>query len=342
MNQKMLKRRVAFVTGGSGFVGSRLVQVLVANNWEVRALARSSSAVSEVKKLGAIPVSGDLNDLQALQQGMADSEVVFHVAALFKLWGDKKEFDHINVEGMKMVVQAAAATASIRKVVSVGAAAVVMGDPDSMLNVDENAPVQVCSFAPYSASKAKAERILLSANGLRPEFDTISIRPPMIWGAGMPTLDHMVETVNAGHWQWIDGGDQSMSTCHVDNLISALLLAADRGRGGQAYFVADAEIGTLKSVLSELLLTKNVKAGEKSVSFGMAWTMAGVLGSAWCLFRLRGEPPITRQMLRLIGKSFTVSYEKARNELGYIPLVSWAQGVRSMSYGLDNSHKHSI
>jgi len=140
MNQKMLKRRVAFVTGGSGFVGSRLVQVLVANNWEVRALARSSSAVSEVKKLGAIPVSGDLNDLQALQQGMADSEVVFHVAALFKLWGDKKEFDHINVEGMKMVVQAAAATASIRKVVSVGAAAVVMGDPDSMLNVDENAP----------------------------------------------------------------------------------------------------------------------------------------------------------------------------------------------------------
>lgn len=331
MNKEMLKSRIAFVTGGSGFVGSRLVRALVDKNWEVRALARSSSAIAQVKKSGAIPVSGDLDNLGALQQGMADCEVVFHVAALFKLWGDRKEFNRINVEGMRMVVQAAAATSSVRKVVAVSAAAVVMGDPEPMLNIDESAPVQTRRFAPYSSSKAEAERILFAANGQRSNFETVSIRPPMIWGAGMPTLDHMIETVKAGKWQWVDGGKQSMSTCHVDNLVSALILAADRGRGGQAYFVADAEMGTLKSVLGGLLKTKNIEAADKSVSFGMAWAMAGVLSAAWRLFQLQGEPPVTRQMLRLIGKSFTVSFHKAQIELGYTPAVSWAQGIQNMS-----------
>lgn len=331
MDQKSVKRRVAFVTGGSGFVGNRLVEALVANNWEVRALARSVSAIAKVKKAGAVPVSGDLNNFQALQQGMTECEVVFHVAALFKLWGDRKEFDRVNVEGMRTLVQAASTTPAVRKVVAVSAAAVVMGDPESMLNVDESAPVQTRRFAPYSASKAEAEQILLAANGKRPEFETISIRPPMIWGAGMPTLDHMAETVKAGKWQWVDGGRQSMSTCHIDNLVNVLLLAADRGRGGEAYFVADAETGTLKSVLSGLLKTRNVEAADKSISFSMAWRMAGILGAAWRLFQLRGEPPVTRQMLRLIGKSFTVSYHKAQSELGYKPVVSWTEGLQCMS-----------
>lgn len=334
-------RRIAFVTGGSGFVGSRLIHALVANNWEVHALARSSAAIAAVEGSGAISVHGDLSDPHALQNGMTNCEVVFHVAALFKLWGDRKDFDRVNVDGMKMLVEAAAATQSVRKVIAVSAAAVVMGDPEPMLDVNESAPVQTRKFAPYSASKAEAEKILLAANGKRSKFETISIRPPMIWGAGMPTLDHMVETVKAGKWQWVDGGRQAMSTCHVDNLVNALLLAANRGEGGQAYFIADAEVGTLKTVLSGLLKTKNVEAADKSVPFGLAWAMAGIFGGAWRLFRFQGEPPITRQMLRLIGKPFTVSYDKARSELGYLPKVSWIEGIQRMNLTPGNSQKSS-
>jgi nucleoside-diphosphate-sugar epimerase len=122
-------------------------------------------------------------------------------------------------------------------------------------------------------------------------------------------------------------GNQAMSTCHLDNLVDALILAADHGRGGEAYFVADAEEGTVKSVLSGLLATRGVKAPDKSVSFGVAWTMAGIMGLVWRLFRLKGEPPITRQMLRLIGKPFTVRTDKARRELGYVPSVTWEEGI---------------
>jgi len=120
-----------------------------------------------------------------------------------------------------------------------------------------------------------------------------------------------------------------MSTSHINNLVDALLLAVDRGHG--AYFVADAEEGTLRSVISDLLATRGVKAGDKSVSFGMAWMLAGVMGFFWNLFSLKGEPPITRQMLRLIGKPFTVNIGKARRELGYSPRISWKQGIADMT-----------
>jgi nucleoside-diphosphate-sugar epimerase len=122
-----------------------------------------------------------------------------------------------------------------------------------------------------------------------------------------------------------------MSTSHLDHLVDARILAADHGRGGEAYFVADAEEGTLQSVLNGLLATRGVKASDKYVSFGMVWTMAGVMGLVWRLFQLKGEPPITRQMLRLIGKPFTVRTEKARKELGYSPRVTGKEGVAAMT-----------
>lgn len=320
----------AFVTGGSGFVGSRLIKLLVSQGWRVRALARSANSVMAVRNLGAKPVPGDLSDVAALRSGMEGSDVAYHVAAHFKLWGPRRLFDRANVEGTRAVVEAAVATPTVRRLISVSAAAVVMGAPEPMNSATETLPLQTPAFAPYGASKAVAERILLEANGRRPAFETLAIRPPFIWGQGMPTLDHMIETVKAGRFQWVADGKQAMSTCHVDNLCEALLLAAERGRGGEAYFVSDGRDGTLKGVISALLETRGVHPRDRSVPFGMAWFMAGLMGAAWRGLSLKGEPPITRQMLRLIGKDFTITIDKARRELGYSPVVTWADGIARM------------
>jgi nucleoside-diphosphate-sugar epimerase len=328
MDEQAKARQVAFVTGGSGFVGGRLIEALVAQGWEVQALARGEKAAVKVKALGAVPVVGELTDRALLSRAMTGCHVVFHAAALFKMWGSRKEFDDVNVNGTRAIVETAIGTASIRKVVMVSAGAVVQGDPKPLVDIDERVPVQEPNFAPYSASKAEAEKILLSCDGRRTGFQTIAIRPPLIWGAGMPMLDQMVDVVQSGGWQWPDGGAHAVSTCHVDNLVDALLLAVDRGHG--AYFVADAEQGTLKSVFGDLLATRDVKAGDKSISFGVAWMLAGAMGFFWKLLRLKGEPPITRQMLGLIGKPFTLNIQKAERELGYVPHVTWKQGIAEM------------
>lgn len=329
--------RTAFVTGGSGFVGGRLITHLLERGWKVHALARSVESQAQVRALGATPANGSLDDEKALREAMAGCEIVFHVAAHFKLWGSKAIFDQVNVDGTRNVVQAAAATASVRRVVAVSAAAVVMGDPEPMVDVDETRPLQIRTFAPYSTSKAKAERILLDANGVRADFETIALRPPFIWGSGMPSLNEMVETVHAGRWQWVDGGTQAMSSCHVDNLCEALILAAGRGRGGQAYFVADNEQSTLKSFISALLATRGESVSDKAVSFQTAWIIAGLMGGTWRLLRLTGQPPITRQMLRLIGKPFTIRTDKARAELGYAPRITLSDGLVAMKTTKTNS-----
>lgn len=324
-----MDQRIVLVTGGSGFVGGHLIQLMRCQGWKVRALARSPQAVQRIVELGAEPISGDLDDLPALKRGMDGCQAVLHVAALFKLWGTPQEFERANVDGTRNLVSAAASTPSVRRFVQVGAAAVVMGDMKPMIRVDESMPRQERRWAPYSASKARAEALVLAAN-VPGKFETVVVRPPMIWGKGMPTLDHMVENVRSGQFRWVGDGSQAMSTAHVDNVCHAAALALEVGVGGQAYFVSDGRDGTLREVISALLRTRGVEPPKATAPLSIAWTMAGVMECVWRIFRRSGEPPITRQMLRLVGQPFTVDIGKAERELSYRPVVSWEQGLAAM------------
>ncbi|MBQ2263756.1 MAG: NAD-dependent epimerase/dehydratase family protein [Loktanella sp.] len=333
-------RRTALVTGGSGFVGGHLIAHLLKTGWQVRAIGRSTSSRAAVAALGAEPHNGDLSDTAVLERAMEGVDTVFHVAAHFKLWGPVRVFREMNVDGTRNVVTAAE-RAGVRRVVYVSAAAVVMGHPQPQHRVTEDLPLQRMGFAPYSASKADAEELLRAASGRRKGLSTVAIRPPFIWGTDMPMLDHMVETVKAGQFSWVAGGGQSMSTCHVDNLCHALIMAADQGQDGAAYFVSDNVDTTLKAFLTQLLATRGVQPGNRAVPFGIAWMMAGIMDVVWRLLRLKGEPPITRQMLRLMGKDFTVDISRAQRDLGYAPVLSPEDGLRIMAQPAIHAHANA-
>lgn len=321
-------KSTCLVTGGSGFVGGRLIQILLSHGWQVRALARSEGAARVVRAHGADPVRGSLDDVASLEVAARDCDVVIHAAAHFKLWGYFAEFERSNVQGTANLLRVAA-SASVKRFVQLGAAAVVMGDREPMLGVNEALPRQERAWAPYSSSKARSEAIVLGAN--RPGiFETVVVRPPMIWGPNMPTLDHLVEVVKAGQFRWVDGGFQAMSTAHVDNVCNALELAVEKGRGGEAYFVSDGADSTLKEVFSGLLRTRGIEPPRTSVPLSVAWVMASAMEWIWRTFSRQGEPPMTRQMLRLIGAPFTLDIGKAQRDLGYRPIISRQQGLELM------------
>lgn len=201
-----------------------------------------------------------------------------------------------------------------------------------MFAANEALPRQERDWAPYSASKARSEALVLGAN--RPgRFKTVVVRPPMIWGPNMPTLDNIIDTVKAGQFRWVGGGSQAMSTAHVDNVCRALELAAEKGRGGEAYFVSDGTDSTLKEVVSGLLQTRGIEQPRASAPLPVAWAMASVMEWVWRTFSRQGEPPMTRQMLRLIGAPFTLDIGKAQGELGYSPVISREQGLEAMKSG---------
>src|SRR5512132_3788727 len=96
----------AFVTGGSGFVGGRLVERLVGDGWTVRALARSERSAAVVRALGADPVPGGLSDVSALRNGAEGADVCFHAAAEVSEWGPWEAFRRGNVDGSRNVAEA--------------------------------------------------------------------------------------------------------------------------------------------------------------------------------------------------------------------------------------------
>lgn len=325
-------RKTALVTGGSGFVGSRLIQMLLTNGWSVRAMGRSPESCRKIAQLGARVVEADLADGDALELAVQGCSAVFHAAAFFKLWGPEQQFINANIEGTARLLAACQMSGTVTRFVQIGAAAVVMGDARPIVGADESLPLRFPSWAPYSSSKGRSEELVLAANGKNGMLTSV-IRPPLIWGYGMPMLEEMKKTVAAGQFRWPGDGSQPMSTCHVDNVCHAAMLAANSNRGGVAYFVSDGEDGTLRQVVSDLLATQNTPAPHGTVPFSVAWFMARMLEMLWRGLTLKGEPPLTRQMLRMIGLPFTLDIGRARRELNYRPIITWREGIEAMRAG---------
>lgn len=318
----------AFVSGGSGFIGGRLVRRLVGEGHAVRALARSDAAAEKVAALGAEPVRGELGDPAALTAAADGADIAFHLAAHLGEWGPWEDFERGNVVGTRNAL-AACEEAGVKRLVHCGTEAALMaGEP--LVHVDETAPLRPDSRAPYPATKAKAEQAVRAA--AREGFETVVLRPRFVWGKGDTTLlPAMVATVEAGQFAWVGGGRNVTDTTHVDNVVEGLILAAKRGRSGEAYFVTDGEPVVFREFVTALLRTQGVEPPSRSLPAWSAAPLARVCEAAWKLLPLPGEPPMTAFRSWLLTQECTIDISKARAELGYEPIISRGQGLSQLS-----------
>lgn len=319
--------RQAFISGGSGFVGRNLIAALREKGVAVRCLARSTSSSQTVREAGAEPVSGDLDDGKALREGMKGCDTVFHTAAIVKDWGDVEEFHHVNVQGTENVL-AAARDAGVLCLVHVSTEAVLAG-PSPLVRVDESLPRPREPYGPYSRTKGLAEERVIAANSAT--LRTVVVRPRFIWGKGdTSVLPQLVAAVRAGRFRWISGGHYLTSATHVSNVCEALILAAERGRGGEIYFATDGPPVEFRKFITALLETQGVTPGRRSLPRGFAFTLAGIVESIWNSFHIKAAPPITRMVVKMMGEEVTLSDSKARQELGYSGQISFEEGIRRM------------
>jgi nucleoside-diphosphate-sugar epimerase len=316
-----------FITGGSGFIGGRLIERLRADGHSVRALARSTSAAERVRAHGAEPVDGDLADVAAMRAGAEGCELAFHAAATLGDWGKREDFQRGNVEGTSNALRACA-DAGVRRFVHVGTeAALLAGDP--LVDVDETAPLRPESPVLYSATKARAEQAVVAAN--RDGFETVVVRPRFVWGVGDRTLlPVMVHMARSGRFAWVGGGRHRTSTTHVENTVEGLVLGAMRGRPGNAYFVTDGEPVVFREFVSELLATQGVEAPLRSIPTGAAHALATAGELTWGLLPLPGRPPLTRFAYWASAQECTIRIDKAREQLGYVPVKSIADGLAEL------------
>ena len=317
----------AFVTGGSGFIGGRLIRRLVGEGWTVKALARSESSAAKVREAGAEPVMGDLDDVAAMTEGARGCEYAFHSAASLGEWGKREDFVRGNVTGTEHTLKACR-DAGVRRFVHVGTeAALLVGQP--LVNADERVPLRPDSKAHYPATKAMAERAVLDANG--DGFETVVLRPRLVWGPGDTTIVPALQAaVDKGRFSWIGGGKHRTSTTHVDNVVEGLVLAATNGEPGNAYFVTDGDPVVFREFITELMGTAGVEMPDRSVPLAVAKPLAGLSESLWSALGRDSAPPLTRLAVWLSAMECTIDISKARAQLGYEPVKTIEEGMAEL------------
>ena len=320
---------LTLVTGGNGFVGRYLVEQLLAQGDRVRVVGRGS--YPELSSLGVECIQADLSSPEAataLAGAMRGVEVVFHVAAKAGIWGSFEDFYRSNVTATQRVVRAAE-RAGVPKFVYTSSPSVVIGESD-LAGVDEQTPYPARYLAPYPATKALAERYVLS----RTAIAATAIRPHLIWGRRDPHIfPRLLARARAGRLVRIGDGTNMVDVTYVENVAEAHLLAAaalgERSAlRGRAYFIGQEQPVKLWDFINEIVTRSGLKPVRRSLPLPVALRLAGIMEQTYRLLRLPGEPPLTRLMVSQLGRSHWFDHTAAQRDFGYGPRITTAEGLR--------------
>jgi nucleoside-diphosphate-sugar epimerase len=320
----------ALVSGATGFLGSKLAAMLVQRGYRVRALARPTSDLSRLAGLGVEIVVGDVSDRSSLERAAAGQRAVFHIAGKVSDWGPAAEFMQVNRDGTANVV-AGCQAAGVARLVYISSLT-VLGLPRDGRLVDEQTLYAMQPPDPYTQSKIAAEQLVRAAHG-QGGLATTVIRSGVIWGAGDITIvPRIVALLRQRRMPYVDGGHNLLGLSHVDNLALGCALAAEsEAAAGRVYHVTDGAEITLRRTLDAIADVHHVPRPRWSVPFWAVY-FAATLAELAARARGRRRPPrLTRYGARLVSCHCRYDIGKARRELGYAPLTTFADGVAALA-----------
>lgn len=318
------------VTGGGGFLGGRITRLLQARGNEVVVLGRR--AYPHHEQAGIRTIRADIRDAKAVGRACEGMDTVFHVAALPGIWGKRKTFQEINVDGTRHVIEACRA-GGVSKLVYTSTPSVVFGE-EALCGVDESQPHPVRYLADYPETKAAAERMVLAANG--PHLATVALRPHLIWGPGDPHLiPRVIARARRGKLVQVGNGENLVDITYIDNAAEAHLLAADAldplaRCAGRAYFISQGEPVKLWPWLNEILVAMGVPKVTRSISYKTARRVGAILEAGHRLLGITSEPRMTRFVAAQLAQSHYFNISAAKEDFGYVPRIPISEGLERL------------
>lgn len=328
----------ALVTGAGGFLGYHVAAALSAAGHRVRVLTRvrkpALDALQVEYRLGVVQ---NRDDVLAAFRGNSSLDCVFHVAAKAGIWGNWDEYLAVNVRGTQHVIDACREFLVPRLVYTSSPS--VTFDGRDQCGIDETAPYASRWLAHYPHSKALAEQAVLAANGLEGLW-TCALRPHLIWGPGDQHLvPRLIDRARTGKLRRVGDGQNRIDTIYVENAADAHLLAAERLEGGspvcgQAYFLSQGEPVNCWEWIDQVLALVDLPPVRASISYRAAYSAGAVLEGIWSLLGRTDEPRMTRFLAAQLATSHYFDISRARQDLGFEPRVSMADGMERLRRAL--------
>lgn len=321
------------VTGGTGFVGSHIVRVLLDDGHSVRVLHRQSSKLDALKGLAYESAIGDVTDYDSMLAAFEGCDWIFHVAAVADYWrADPDWMFEVNVEGTRKVLEAAKAVDVKRVVFTSSAAAVGMsldGSPS-----DENVPFNLSpKNFPYGYSKVLAESVVQEA--IESGQDVVILNPAVVIGAGDLNMISGSYIAQVTQWQWLvpktSGG---IGVIDVHDVAMSHLEAAKKGRTGERYLLNKTNFSNNEwfSLIAEVVGAAPAVFPTPNFILPIAANIISSL-QKWGL-----ETPVDATQTRLGGRMIYWDASKAGREL-YQPQMDMRQSVEeTYSWYLENDY----
>ena len=302
------------MTGGTGFVGRRLVARLHDRGDEVAVLVRSRERGAGL--VVAHLVEGDLSDRQRLAEQMSGADAVFHLAAIYGIGipvSERREMHEVNVTGTENVLDAAQA-AGVRRSVYVSTVNAFGDTGGRVVDEEYERPpgryVSAYDRTKHLAHEAARRRI---ARG----YPIVIVQPGVIYGPGDHSeIGSQIRRAARGRLAFVSFPNLGVNAVYVDDVVEGILLAHDRGRTGEAY-VLGGEITTMRDLIRK---TSEV-AGRRPPRLTMPTALMKPLVPVGPLVgRLLGTSPNLHELISASdGVTYWATDAKARAELGYAP-----------------------
>jgi nucleoside-diphosphate-sugar epimerase len=312
------------VTGGTGFVGSHIVEALLEKGHTVCVLKRQESPLRWLEGLPIEIRTGDVQTQAGLAEALEGMDCVIHVAGVTKAY-NYNGYSSVNARGTANIVRACLnGPFHPEKFILVSSLAACGPSKRGRPRREEDPCTPVSH---YGQSKLEAEKITLSASD---RINVLVIRPPAVYGPRDRDILAFFRMLKRGLHMTVRGYEPEVSLVHAGDLARGIILAAEADtESGEKYFISDGQLYTWSQVAKLLSCIMGVRTREIRIPFGVAWVSA--LFSEWSC-RIRGVPPLfnRQKLLEMTQEAWTCDIQRARERLGFEPSVTLKEGLREI------------
>ncbi|TFG09077.1 NAD-dependent epimerase/dehydratase family protein [Candidatus Thorarchaeota archaeon] len=306
-----------FVTGGTGFVGSHIVRLLVTKGHDVTVLIREDSSLDLLEGFGIEATVGDVTDIDSLRRAIPeDVGWFFHNAAIMADWGGKSHFFPVNVEGTRNVLDVIVEKGITHLLFTSSTA--LYGFPNTDEPLDEDQEYSPDNW--YQKSKLESEKLVWDYRD-KYRLKAAAVRPPVVLGHGdMFTGPIFIERIRDGDMYWFSGGENTQSFVHAEDVARALVLAAENmdEADGEAFNVTSFTV-EFKKLVEQIRKELEVEDSVKSIPYSVAVGLGKIAGGLYRAFNRSEAPLITAFRVKMLGSRYIIDDSKIREELGYKP-----------------------